>query len=166
MTGERVSCNRYVTMEFKLGTRFFKKNFILAPIGLPGIRVILGEDWMDKEGVTLVSGNGNFVLRNVSGGGRFASALTDAYDGSATLPSEISDFKDVFGLDLDPNLPAPVPRVRGGEFRISTRGDQLPAPATAYPMSDKDLAEEKKQIEELLANGRIRPSSSHTAVKP
>jgi hypothetical protein len=67
----------------------------------------------------------------------------------------VSEFPDVFQDDL-PGMPPD----RDIEFSIELIPGTSPISKRTYRMDVKDLAELKKQIEELLSKGFIRPSSS------
>jgi hypothetical protein len=67
----------------------------------------------------------------------------------------VNEFPDVFSEDL-PGMPPD----RDIEFSIELIPSTTPISNRPYRMDVKDLAELKKQIEELLSKGYIRPSSS------
>jgi hypothetical protein len=67
----------------------------------------------------------------------------------------VNEFPDVFPEDL-PGMPPD----RDIEFSIELIPGTAPIPKRPYRMDVKDLAELKKQIEELLSKGFIHPSSS------
>jgi hypothetical protein len=67
----------------------------------------------------------------------------------------VSEFPDVSLEDL-PGMPPD----RDIEFSIELIPGTAPISKRPYRMDVKDLAELKKQIEELLSKGFIRPSSS------
>ena len=67
----------------------------------------------------------------------------------------VCDFWDVFPEDL-PGLPPD----RDVEFSIELEPSTAPISRRPYRMAPKELAEMKKQLEELLEKGFIRPSSS------
>ena len=72
----------------------------------------------------------------------------------ASIPM-IYEFPDVFPKDL-PRLPPD----RDVEFTIEVEPSTAPIPWCPYHMAPKELAEMKKQLEELLEKGFICPSSS------
>ena len=72
----------------------------------------------------------------------------------ASLPV-VCEFSDVFPKDL-PRLPL----YRDVELSIELEPDTTPISQRSYCMAPKELAEIKKQLEELLEKGFIRPSSS------
>ena len=72
----------------------------------------------------------------------------------ASIPM-VCEFSDVFPEDL-PRLPPE----RDVEFTIELEPSTAPISRRPYRMAPKKLAEMKKQLEELLEKGFIRPSSS------
>jgi len=68
----------------------------------------------------------------------------------------LSEFSDVFPEKLPPGLP---PK-RGQDFRIELKPDSAPQKKGLYRLSDLELAELRKQLDELLESGFIRPSKS------
>ena len=66
----------------------------------------------------------------------------------------VYEYPDVFPEDLPGMLPD-----RDIEFHIDLLPSTAPISKRPYRMDVKDLSELKKQIEELLAKGFIRPSS-------
>ena len=81
-------------------------------------------------------------------------AHTEASPDLAIIPM-VCDFLDVFPKDL-PGLPPD----REVEFAIELEPGTTPISQRPYHMAPKELAEMKKQLEELLAKGFICPSSS------
>ena len=67
----------------------------------------------------------------------------------------VCEFLDVFPKDL-PRLPLD----RDVEFSIELEPGTAPISRCPYRMAPKELAEMKKQLEELLEKGFIHPSSS------
>ena len=72
----------------------------------------------------------------------------------ASIPV-VCEFLDVFPKDL-PGLPPD----RDVEFTIELEPNTTPISRRPYHMAPKELVEMKKQLEELLEKGFIRPSSS------
>jgi hypothetical protein len=144
----------------------FPANLIV--MGTQGIDVILGMNWLDKyqaiiscdkRTIKLVSPLGEVVAELVSPEPRKGGCHQMAIDSKEADPLEIikvvSKFPDVFPKDL-PGMP-PERKV---EFVI----ELLPCTALiskrAYRVSGPELVELKKQIDELLEKGYIRPSTS------
>ena len=81
-------------------------------------------------------------------------AHTEASPDLACIPV-VCEFLDVFPKDL-PGLPPD----RDVEFSIELEPSTAPISRCPYRMAPKELAEIKKQLEELLEKGFIHPSSS------
>jgi hypothetical protein len=132
------------------------------------IDVILGMNWLtkyqaslsyDKRTVKLVSLSGEEVLVElVLSGPRKGSCHQVTAHVGEIKPSEainvVLDFPDVFPREL-PGMP-PKRKV---EFAIELIPGTAPISKRAYRVSDPELVELKKQIDELLEKGYIRPST-------
>ena len=70
-------------------------------------------------------------------------------------PRVVSEFKDVFPEDI-----SGLPPVREIDFRIDLIPGAQPISIPPYRLAPVELRELKKQIDELLEKGFIRPSSS------
>ncbi|RLM79741.1 gag-pol [Panicum miliaceum] len=129
-----------------------------------GIDVILGMDWLSgcdgviqcrKRSVLLTSPQGDKI--------EYVASVSPSRVGTVNhikgMPLEdirvVSEYPDVFPEDL-PGMPP----VRDIEFSIDLLPGTAPISKRPYRMDVKDLREHKKQIEEMLAKGFIRPSSS------
>jgi hypothetical protein len=133
-----------------------------------GLDVILGMNWLhrnlatvrcDKRTVKLWSPSGKEVVTEL-----FMPELEGPchqlyVDGKeANLIDEIrivSEFPDVFPEEL-PGMPLE----RKVEFAIELIPGTVPISKRAYRVSEPELVELKKQIDELLEKGYIRPSTS------
>jgi hypothetical protein len=138
-------------------------------MGTQGFDVILGMNWLhrnqatvscDKRTVKLVSPSGKEVVTelfmpNLEEG---ACHHMSAYGKNANLLEAIRvvlEFPNVFPEDL-PSMP-PERKV---EFAIELEPDTTPISKRAYRVSRPELVELKKQIDELLEKGYIRPNTS------
>jgi hypothetical protein len=127
------------------------------------IDVILGMDWLQKhDGV--IQCRKKSVLLTSSQGGRIEYVSTPSSNKGVVNSVEgkalenirvVNEFPDVFPEDL-PGMPPD----RDIEFSIELIPGTAPISKRPYRMDVKDLAKLKKQIEELLSKGFIRPSSS------
>ena len=81
-------------------------------------------------------------------------AHTEVSPNLASIPV-VCEFLDAFSKDL-PGLPSD----RDVEFSIESEPRTAPISWRPYCMAPKELAEMKKQLEELMEKGFIRPSSS------
>jgi hypothetical protein len=133
------------------------------------IDVILGMNWLtkyqanpscDKRMVKLVSLSGEEVLVELV---LFGPRKRRCHQVTAHIeeiePSEatnvVSEFPDVFLEEL-----LGMPLERKVEFAIELIPGTAPIPKRSYQMSRPELMELKKQIDELLEKGYIRPSTS------
>jgi hypothetical protein len=141
----------------------------LVVMGTQGLDVILGMNWLhrnqatvscDKRTVKLVSPSGKEVVVKLY----FPKLEEGAYhylsvdDKEANTIDDIRivlEFPDVFPEEL-PGMP-PERKV---EFAIDLILGTTPISKRAYRVSGPELMELKKQIDELLEKGYIRPSSS------
>jgi hypothetical protein len=133
------------------------------------IDVILGINWLtkyqaslncDKRNVKLVSLSGDEVLVELILSGPWKGSCHQITAHSEIVnPLEaikvVSEFPDVFPEDL-PGMP-PERKV---EFAIELIPGTTPISKRAYRVSGLELVELKKQIDELLEKGYIRPSTS------
>jgi hypothetical protein len=139
---------------------------------LPGhdIDAILGMNWLKVYGVVLDLKRRVVELRLPSSEDRMsllmpsdsASPVAANVEASPNLTSipMVCEFLDVFPDDL-PRLPPD----RDVEFTIQLKPDTAPISWRPYLMALKELAEMKKQLEELLEKRFIRPSSSAWVVR-
>jgi hypothetical protein len=141
-------------------------------MGTQGLDVILGMNWLHKKQVTvscdkrtvkLVSPFGKEVVTKL-----YLSELEGAchhlsVDDKESNPIEairiVSEFPDVFPKEL-----LGMPLERKVEFSIELIQGTAPISKRAYRVSGSELVELKKQIDELLEKGYIRPSTSPWAV--
>jgi hypothetical protein len=145
----------------------FPANLIV--MSTQGIDVILGINWLDKyraviscdkRTIKLMSPIGEEVVTElVPPEPRKGSCYQMAIDSSEGDPLEIikvvSEFPDVFLKDL-----LGMPPERKVEFAIELLPGTTPIFKRAYRVSRPELVELKKQIDELLEKGYIRPSTS------
>jgi hypothetical protein len=134
---------------------------------MPGLvlNVIMGMNWMNKMGVVIDVGGRTISLKEPIGEGTFQVVLPRRIDLTSitcavqtTLPAKIPvvcEFPNVFPDEL-PGLPSD----RDVEFAIELIPRTPPISRRPYRMSSNELAELKKQLQDLLTKGLIRPSSS------
>jgi hypothetical protein len=138
-------------------------------MGTQGLDVILGKNWLYKNKGTVSCDKRTIKLVSLSG----KEVVTELYlpeleegtyhylsvdDKEANLIEDIrivSEFPDVFPEEL-PGMP-PKRKV---EFAIELIPGTTPISTRAYRVSEPELVELKKQIDELLEKGYIRPSTS------
>jgi hypothetical protein len=143
-------------------------------MGTQGLDVILGMNWLhrnqatvscDKRTVKLVSPSGKEVVTKL-----YLPELEERachhllVDGKESNPIEairiVLEFPDVFLEEL----PVMSPK-RKVEFAIELILGIAPISKRAYRVSGPELVELKKQIDEMLEKGYIRPSTSPWAAQ-
>jgi hypothetical protein len=143
------------------GLSFLVELIILEP---SGINVILEIDYLTKyDGViscaktmvTLTTPQGERIEVNVSMPATAETMVNQLEEKSLEHIRIVCEYLDVFPEEL-PGMPPD----RDIEFSIELLPGTAPISKRAYQMDVKDLIELKKQIEELLEKGFIRPSSS------
>jgi hypothetical protein len=129
-----------------------------------GIDVILGIDYLTKYGgvmscakrmVTLTSPQGERIEVNVSMPTTLEAMVNQLEEKSLEHIRIVCEYPDIFPEEL-PGMPPD----RDIQFSIELLPETTPISKRDYRMDVKDLIELKKQIEELLEKGFIRPSSS------
>jgi hypothetical protein len=146
----------------ELGSKKIDTDLII--LGLEGMDVILGMDWMNRHKVVLdisermVEINSPIVGATIlylpfKDGVNFCSyvAITSQLE---KIPV-VREFADVFPDEL-PSMPPD----RDVKFVIELQPGTAPISKRPYRMPPKELAELKTQLQELLDKGYIRPSSS------
>jgi hypothetical protein len=143
-------------------------DFSVDPVvlGSNGIDVILGCNWLKSCDGVIQCANGTIMLTSPQGE-RIQVNIDKSTDekGKTVInhleekPLEnikvVCEYLDVFPEEL-PGMPPD----RDIEFSIELLPETAPISKRPYRMDVKDLVELKKQIEELLVKGFIRPSSS------
>jgi hypothetical protein len=130
-----------------------------------GIDAILGMNWLKVYGVVLDLKRRVVELRLPASEDRMsllipldptlpAAANVEVSSNLTSIPV-VHEFPDVFPDDL-----LGLPPDRDVEFTIELELSTTPISQRPYRMAPKELAEMKKQLEELLNKGFIHPSSS------
>ena len=149
-------------MRLMLATHSFRLQFMVLPG--QGIYAILGMNWLRNYGVVLnlrqrivelklPSSENRMSLLMPSVSTLLVIAHAEASPDLASIPV-VCEFLDVCPEDL-PGLPPD----RDVEFAFELEPGTAPISRHPYHMASKELAEIKKQLEELLETGFIRPSS-------
>jgi hypothetical protein len=146
----------------ELGSRTADTDLII--LGLEGMDVILGMDWMNRHKVVLDISERMVELNSpIVGATTLYLPFKDgvnpcSYVAITSQLEEISvvrEFADIFPDEL-PGMPPD----RDVEFVIEFQPGMAPISKRPYRMPPKELAELKIQLQELLDKGYIRPSSS------
>jgi len=163
-SGNQVSTNQLVKdVHIAIEGRNYLANLVILP-GL-GIDVILGMNWMSNNGVLIDTSTRVVMLREPGSKEAFLVQLPKNDDirhtANAIRPLTVveipvvCEFPDVFPKDL-----AGLPPDRDIEFEIDLIPGTAPISRRPYRMPPNELAELKKQLQELLEKGLIRRSSS------
>ena len=151
------------TVSLVLATHIYRLQFMVLP--RQGIDTILGMNWLWVYGVVLdlkqrvvelwlPSSEDVMSLLVPSDPVLPVATHAEASPDLTSIPV-VCEFLNVFPEDL-PRLPSD----RDVEFSIELEPDTAPISRRPYRMAPRELAEMKKQLEELMENGFIRPSSS------
>jgi hypothetical protein len=145
-----------------MGSKIFKTTLLI--LGLEGMDIILGVDWMTHHRVVLDVAVGALEIRSPT-----------SEDLVLYLPSQDSTQSCAFAMmespvkkipvvceyaDVFPNELPGMPPDRDIEFAIELQPGTTPISKRPYRMPPAELAELKKQLQELLDKGFIRPSTS------
>jgi hypothetical protein len=161
--GGKVASNRLnQSVPIWLGSHIVKTTLLI--LGLENVDIILGANWMSRHEVVLdvvsriieikspICGSFTLLLPSQDSTRSCAFAMIE-------LPLKkilvVCEYADVF---LD-ELPGMSPD-RGIEFAIELQPGTTPISKRPYRMPPAELAELKKQLQELLDKGFIRPSTS------
>jgi hypothetical protein len=146
-----------------LATHAYHLQFMLLPGH--GIDAILDMNWLKVYGVVLDLKRSVVELRLLASEDRMSLLIPSDPTSPVTANVEVSsdltsipvvrEFPDIFPDDL-PGLPPD----RDVEFTIELEPGTASIFQRPYRMAPKELAEMKKQLEELLNKGFIHPSSS------
>ncbi|KAJ9545001.1 hypothetical protein OSB04_024708 [Centaurea solstitialis] len=179
---------KYVYRNNVLELEGVKFSIDLIPIPMREIQVVAGMDWLRRNGANVDCENCRVVVRNPIGGeltilGDVSKHIPKVcsiakarsyvlHGGTSYLVYLISDqgeskkktvedvpvvceFPDVFPEDFPG-----IPPERQVEFRIDMVPGAAPVAKTPYRLAPPQMQELSNQLEELLAKGFIRPSSS------
>jgi hypothetical protein len=150
------------SVPIQLGSHIIKTTLLV--LGLENVDIILGANWMTRQQVVLDVAS-RIVEINSLICGSFALFLPsqDSTQSCAFAMTElplkkipvVCDYVDVF-LDELPGMPPD----RDIEFAIELQPGTTPISKRLYRMPPAELAELKKQLQELLDKGFICPSTS------
>jgi hypothetical protein len=146
----------------KLGSLVIRTTLLI--LGLDSVDIILGTDWLSRHQAVLdiaaraieihspAYGETNLYLPDQ--GCTHSCAFTLIESPVERIPV-VCDYPDVFPDEL-PGMPPD----RDIEFSIELQPRTAPISKRPYKMPPAELAELKKQLQELLEKGFIRPSTS------
>ncbi|XP_015623718.2 uncharacterized protein [Oryza sativa Japonica Group] len=150
----------------EVNLRIEEVDFLAKPIVLDSqsLDIILGMDWLAKHkgqidcaerSITLQGPGGKQVRFTSNTPTASRSILTCLQVTSLESVPIVCDYPDVFPEEL-----ASMPPDREIEFAIELAPGTAPIAKRPYRMAANELAEVKRQIEELESKGYVRPSSS------
>jgi hypothetical protein len=149
------------SVPISLGSKIFKTTLLI--LGLEGMDIILGADWMTQHRVVLDVATRALETRSPT-----------FRDLALYLPSHYSTWSCAFAMielplkkisvvceyaDVFPDELPGMPPDRDIEFAIELQPGTTPISKRPYWMPPAELAELKKQLQELLDKGFIRPST-------
>jgi hypothetical protein len=161
--GGKIVTNQLIrSVPIQLGSHIIKTTLLV--LGLESVDIILGTNWMNLHQVVLdVSSRivevnspsyGNFTLIMPSEGSTQSCAFSMTELPLKKIPV-VCEYADVFPDEL-PGMPPD----RDIEFAIELQPGTTPISKRPYRMPPSELAELKKQLQELLDKGFIHPSTS------
>jgi hypothetical protein len=148
--------------QIQIGNHIFLASLIL--LRNSGINVILGMDWLKANKVVIDCAKHSVSLPTATGSLTYTPSQTPSVQLFALNPSSlpelesipvVCDFPDVFPEEL-PGMPPD----RAVEFVIELEPGTAPISKRPYKMGPNELAELKKQLDELQKLGFIQPSTS------
>jgi hypothetical protein len=161
--GGKIATNQLnQNVPISLGSKIFKTTLLI--LGLEGMDIILGADWMTQHLVVLDVAARALEMHSPTFG-----------DLALFLPSQDSTRSCAFAMielplkkipmvceyaDVFPDELPGMPLDRDIEFAIELQPGMAPISKRPYCMPPAELAELKKQLQELLDKGFIRPSTS------
>ena len=161
--GGKLITNQFVKqVPLQLHGKFFPTALIMLPT--QRIDIILGMNWMEGQGVNLDTTSQSVHIKS-SIHGSMTLNLRDHMSVTPTVNQVegkkladipvVCEYPDVFPDEL-PGMPPD----RDVEFAIELQPGTAPISRGPYRMPPNELAELKKQLQELLDKGYIRPSTS------
>jgi hypothetical protein len=149
-------------VHISMGSRIFKTTLLI--LGLEGMDIILGADWMTQHRVELdVAARALEIRSPTSEDLVLYLPRQDSTQSCAFAMMEspmkkipvVCEYADVFPDEL-----SVMPLDRDIEFAIELQPETTPISKRPYRMPPAELAELKKELQELLDKGFIRPSTS------
>jgi hypothetical protein len=161
--GGKISTNQLIrSVPISMGSKIFKTALLI--LGLEGMDIILGADWMTHHQVVMDVAARALEIRS-----------TTSEDLVLYLPSQDSTRSCAFAMmeslvkkipmvceyaDVFPDELLGMPPDRDIEFAIELQPGTTPISKRTYRMPPAELEELKKQLQELLDKGFICPSTS------
>jgi hypothetical protein len=161
--GGKVASNQVaLSVPLEIGSKTFPTNMVT--MYLEGVDVILGMNWMTQHKVVLDISERMLEINSPFFGNSILYLPLTGHKGSCVYAAIINQLEDIpvvcDYMDVFPNELPGLPPDRDVEFVIELQPGTAPISKRSYRMPPKELAELKKQLQELLDKGYIRPSSS------
>jgi hypothetical protein len=159
----KIATNQLIrSVPIQLGSHIIKTTLLV--LGLENVDIILGTNWMTLHQIVLDVAShiveinspfcGSFTLILASQGSTQSCAFSMMELPLKKIPV-VFEYADVFPDEL-PGMPPD----RDIEFAIQLQQGTTPISKRPYRMPPAELVELKKQLQELLDKGFIRPSTS------
>jgi hypothetical protein len=150
------------SVPISLGSKIFKTTLLI--LGLEGMDIILGADWMTHHRVVLDVAARSLEIRSPTSEDLVLYLPSQDSTQScafAMMESPVKNILVVCGyVDVFPDELPGMPPDRDIEFAIELQPGMAPISKRPYRMPPTEWAELKKQLQELLDKGFIRPSTS------
>jgi hypothetical protein len=160
--GKIASHHVALSVPLEIGSKTISTN--LVTLNLEGVDVILGMNWMSQHKVVLDISKRMVEINSPIVGNSILYLPPKGYKGScvhAAITTQLEDIAVVCEyMDIFPDDLPGMPPDRDVEFVIELQPGTAPISKRSYQMPPKELAELKKQLQELFDKGYIRPSSS------
>jgi hypothetical protein len=161
--GGKIATNQLIrSVPISMGSKIFKTALLI--LGLEGMDIILGADWMTHHQVVMDVAtraleicsptSEDLVLYLPSQDSTRSCAFAMMESPVKKIPV-VCEYADVFPDEL-PGMPPD----QDIEFAIELQPGTAPISKRPYRMPPAELAELKKQLQELLDKGFVRPSTS------
>ncbi|XP_048630596.1 uncharacterized protein LOC125603957 [Brassica napus] len=133
--------------------KMFLADLLVVP--LKGYEVILGMDWLSGYRAQLDCGKGRILFKENGQRQIGFYGISPSNNGvEITDIAVVQEFKDVF--ETLKELPPP----QSNPFTINLEPEAKPITKAPYHMAPAEFAKLKKQLEDIMEKGFIRPSSS------
>jgi hypothetical protein len=161
--GGKIATNQLIRcVPISMGSRIFKTTLLI--LGLEGMDIILGADWMTHNLVVLDIAARALEIRSPTSEDLVLYLPSQDSTQSCAFAMMESPMKKILVVceyaDVFPDELPGMPPDRDIEFAIELQPGTTPISKRPYRMPPAELAELKKQLQELLDKGFIRPSTS------
>jgi hypothetical protein len=161
--GGKVASNQVaLRVPLEIGSKTFPTH--LVTLSLDGVDVILGMNWMTQHKVVLDISERMLEINSPFVGNSILYLPPTGHKGSCVYAAITTQLEDILVVceytDVFPDEFPGLPPDRDVEFVIELQPGTAPISKLSYRMPPKELAELKKQLQDLLDKGYIRPSSS------